>query len=231
LNARGESLLERVKALLERTYGMERVVDDVGRFIVGDVGYRRLYEPGGGFARVGALGQQDAKTLIREADGHVRLCIYYPDALIRCLEHYPPDRGVRDDNVDAFATLVEELDHLLCIAERAIQTRPLSLFELELHANVSKYLVLARFLAGRRPRIEARRRAWLRYHLFDKGVYCDDDPGVRSRYRDATRWAGRFLERLGQLGPADRVDMLRSFHRADAPGKLRLIRELEPRHG
>jgi hypothetical protein len=226
LTPRGGSLLERIKGLLERTYGMEAVVEDVGRFIVGDLGYRRLYGSGDGVAPVGSIEHLGAKTLIREADGDIRLCIYYPDALIRCLERHPPDRGVRDDNVDAFATLVEELDHLLCIAERVIQTRQLSLFELELHANVSKYLVLARFLAGRSPRIEARRRAWLRYHLFDKGVWCDEDPGVRLRYRDATRWAGQFLDRLGRLRPADRIDLLRDFHRAGAPGKLRLIRDL-----
>lgn len=226
MTARGSSLLERVQGLLERTYGMETVVEDVGRFIVGDLGYRRLYESDERVAPVSSLGHRGAKTLVREAEGNVRLCIYYPDALIRCLELHPPDRGVRDDNVDAFATLVEELDHLLCIAERVTQTRQLSLFELELHANVSKYLVLARFLAGRSSRMEARRRAWLRYHLFDKGVFCDEDPGVRSRYRDATRWAGQFLNRLGRLRPADRIDMLRGFHRAGAPGKLHLIRNL-----
>ena len=123
-----------------------------------------------------------------------------------------------------FAAFVEEIDHLLLLAERAGTARPLSRFEMELHANVSKYLVLARFLAGRTPRIEARRRAWLRYHLFDKGFYCDDDPGVRSRYRDAARWAGRFLDHLGRFRPAERIRMLREFHRAGADGKLRLIR-------
>ena len=31
MTTRGDSLLERVKGLLERTYGMEAVVEDVGR--------------------------------------------------------------------------------------------------------------------------------------------------------------------------------------------------------
>jgi len=220
------SLLERVKGLLERTYGMDAVVDDVGRFVVGDIGYEQLYGRADSVARVRSLGHRGAKTLIREVHGAVRLCIYYPDTLIRCLESHPPDRGVGDVNIDAFATLIEELDHLLCIAERATQTRPLSLFELELHANVSKYLVLARFLAGRSARIEDSGRAWLLYHLFDKGVYCDADPRDRERYRDAARWARRFLERFGSLPPVDRIRALRSFHRAGASGKVRLIQEL-----
>jgi hypothetical protein len=37
------SLLERVQGLLERTYRMETGVDDIGRFVIGDEGYRRLY--------------------------------------------------------------------------------------------------------------------------------------------------------------------------------------------
>jgi hypothetical protein len=219
------SLLERVQGLLERTYGMDNLVRDVGRFVVGDLGYERFYRGGAGPSRVRSLGH-GAKTLIREADGAVRLCIYYPDDLIRCLELNPPERGLREANVDAFATLVEELDHLLCIAERAVQTRPLSLFELELHANVSKYLVLARFVAGRGDRIEERRRVWLRYHLFDKGAYSDEDPAARARYRDAARWARRLLEKLGDLPAAERIVTLRRFHRVGGSGKVRMIREL-----
>jgi hypothetical protein len=226
VSTRGGTLLERVQGLLERTYDMEAVIEDVGRFVIGDVGYRRFYGDGAGLARVASPAESDAKTLVRETGGGLRLCVYYPDALIRCLELHPPDRGLRDANVDAFAILVEELDHLLCIAERAVLTRPLSLFELELHANVSKYLVLARFLVGRVPRIGPRRRAWLRYHLFDKGVYRDEDPRVRARYRDAARWASRFLESLGRLRPAERIASLRGFHRAGASGKLELIRGL-----
>ena len=89
-----------------------------------------------------------ARTLVRETDEGLRASIYYPDRLIRVLEQHPPQHGLCDANVDAFATLVEELDHFLMIVARARSGRPLTLFELELHANVSKHLVLSRFLAG-----------------------------------------------------------------------------------
>lgn len=221
----GGSLLERLKGLLERTYGMPAAVADIAPFVVGDRGYLRFYgedveTPFAGSAELGA------RTLIRETDRGLRLSIYYPDALIRCLEAHPPERGVGEANVDAFATLIEELDHFLVIAERALQLRPLSLFELELHANVSKYLVLSRFVAGRRGAISGPRREWLRYHLFEKGGFCDADARVRERYREAARWARRFLDALGSLAPGERVAALRRFHRAGVPGKLQLIGEL-----
>jgi hypothetical protein len=152
----------------------------------------------------------------------VRACIYYPDALIRCLEEKPPQRGLDEDNVDAFAVLVEELDHLLVAAERAQDGRGVSLLELEFQANVSKDLVLSRFLARRGRRLDKNRRAWLRYHLFDARTYCDEDPGVRDRYNEASRLALRFLRSLELRPPGKRLETLRRFHRASLAGKLEL---------
>jgi hypothetical protein len=224
----GVSLLEIVQALLERTYRMRTGLGEVGRFVIGDAGYRRLYrnvEIVTSAATSTGCGV-GARTLVRETSEGIRACIYYPDDVIRCLESHPPLKGLGDANVDAFAALVEELDHLLCIAERARDDRPLTLFELELHANVSKHLVLARFLSGSGRPLDERRRVWLRYQLFHKGTIWDVDPATRSRYRDAARWALRLLEALPRLDPGGRIEILRRFHAATAPAKLDLIRGL-----
>jgi hypothetical protein len=143
--------------------------------------------------------------------------------MIRRLEERPPQRGLNDENIDAFAALVEELDHLLVTAERAHAGRGVSLLELELQANVSKDLVLSRFLSRRRQRLDPVRRAWLRGHLFHARTYCDDDPCVRGRYDDAARFALRFLRMLERLPVARRVEALRRFHRAPLQGKLEMI--------
>lgn len=223
----GGCLVDVVHDLLVRTYAIRVGLADLGRFIVGDEGYRRLYGGGTELSAGSALARADgARTMVRETPEGVRLSVYLPDSLVRCLEGHPPQRGVDESNVDAFATLVEELDHLLCVAERAAEGRPVTLLELELHANVSKHLVLARFLAGRGHPLTPRQRAWLRWHLFDKGSYCDRDPEVRNRYREAARWAVRFLAALRPLRPAERVATLRRFHRASAAGKLELIRSI-----
>lgn len=215
-------LLARVQGLLERTYAMRGWLGDASRFVIGDAGYRDLYAASPRAIVAGAALSPGARTLVRELDGTVRASIYYPDALIATLERHPPDRGLGDENVDAFATLVEELDHLLCLAERVGEGRPSTLFELELHANVSKHLVLERFLAGSSRRLDPRRRVWLRWHLFHKPEWREE------RYRDAARWGLRFLTAAGSRARTEeRLSSLRRFHAAGPQGKLRIVRELE----
>jgi hypothetical protein len=223
------SLLEQVQRLLERTYRMRSGIDDPGSFVIGDRGLRALYGPRHvGEEPVPARTAEPcgARLLVRDADDGVRACLYYPDDLIARLERFPPSRGIGDENVDEFAVLVEELDHLLLLGERALARRPLSLFEMELHANVSKHLVLARYLAGPAARLEARHGRWLRFHLFDKVRFCDDDPDVRQRYVDARQWAVRLLDALAGLPVEPRIAALRRFHGASGAGKIDLIREL-----
>ena len=221
------TLLEAVRGLLERTYRMRTSVADLGSFVIGDLGYRELYGSEHSALDVGsAAGASLAKTLVRETVGGTAVCVYFPDSLIRCLEDFPPQHGLGAQNLDAFATFVEEIDHLLVIAERTLERRPVSLFELELHANVSKYLVLARFLAGSRDGLEAAKRLWLRHRLFEGIRFCDEDPAVRDRYRDAARWAQRLLHGLSSLRSTERIAALRQFHTSSLSEQLRQISRL-----
>jgi hypothetical protein len=210
-----------VQGLLERTYGMSTGVD-AASFVIGDLGYRRF------FVEVRSGGpERGARTLVRETDQGVRAAIYLPDGMIERLEAHPPQQGLGESNVDAFAALVEEVDHLLCVAEAARSGRSVSLLELELHADVSKALVLARFLAGRSARpLDSERRTWLRYHLFHKGEWAGEDEAERARYREAARLALRFLDALESRPLAARLAALREFHSATGPGKRELIERL-----
>jgi hypothetical protein len=217
-------LLESIRGLLERTYLMRPGLGSLDRFIVGDRGYQQFY---GIHARVGEAGSaaaEGAKTLVRETAGGVRATIYFPDAQVRLLERFPPQAGLSDENLDAFGALVEELDHLLMVAERSRLERQVTLFELELHANVSKYLVLVRFLAGSSGHVDPAGRLWLRSRLFDDVHFCDEDPAIRERYRGAMRWAVKFLDLLATMDPPARLGLLRKFHPLPASEKIRLIR-------
>jgi hypothetical protein len=190
--------------------------------VIGDAGLRAIY-PKNGYDEAGAADGTGAKLLVREAGEDVRACIYYPDEMIRCLEQSPPQRGLNDDNVEAFAVLVEELDHFLVAAERAYAGRGVSLLELEIQANVSKDLVLSRFLTARGTRIDRSRRVWLRGHLFHGRRYSDADPAIRNRYDEATHYALRFLQVLERTPRAQRLPALRRFHRASMAGKMEMI--------
>ncbi len=215
------SLLEQLRGVIERTYGIETGLADVGSFVVGNAGYRRLYA-GRTTATSVHSAAPGARMFVRETDGALRACIYYPDELIETLERHPPQHGLSQHNVDAFSSLVEELDHLLLLIWRKQQERSVSMFELELQANVTKHLVLARFLAAGRPRLAPHERLWLRQQLFDRGEFVDEDPAVVERYRQALRCGVRFLDQLPHEA-SRRLAALRRFHTADAAGKLEMI--------
>jgi hypothetical protein len=213
-------LLESLCGLLRRTYALTAPLAPIGAYVIGDAGLRALYRGGGD--EVGSAAGDGARLLVRETGSGVRACIYYPDAMISRLEARPPQCGLDEDNVDAFAVLVEELDHLLVAAERASAGRGVSLLELEVQANVSKDLVLSRFLVPGGPRVDPGRRLWLRGHLFHARTYCDQDETVRTRYEDASRMALRFLESLERRPAGTRLETLRRFHRAPLSGKAEI---------
>src|SRR5256885_15013622 len=78
-----QPLVETLKSLIERTYGIPSLIGDLAPFIVGDEGFRRLYavacseEPRGG-----------ARVLVRESPGPLRAGFYCPDSLVRHLERF-----------------------------------------------------------------------------------------------------------------------------------------------
>jgi hypothetical protein len=207
-------LLDQIRGLIERTYDQRSGLGPLAPFVIGDLGYRRLVAAGP-VARMVAS-PAGAQLLVRQGpDGRLRASLYFPDRLIRTLERHPPGRGLHAGNVDAFATFVEEIDHLLLLAARAARGPTLTLLELELHANVTKELMLRHFLARRAGvlRLPAEAVAWVRYHLFGKPRWADPDPAVRRRYEDAARFAWRYL-RLGDL---------RRFSRMSHQQKLALV--------
>ena len=233
------SLLERLQGLIERTYDLDTGVREIGRFLIGDEGYRRIYGAGalagqvvekvGSAAPLSGPGNPGARTMVRQSnDGDVAVSVYYPDSLIDCLERNDPTRRLDDGNVDAFGVLVEELDHFLVIAERFRSGGVMSLLELELHANVTKHLVLSHFVARLRGarRLAPSDAAWIRWHLFDKGEYSDPDPAVRARYRDASRLAARYVRWLQARPASARARDLRLFHRMTSQEKIACINSM-----
>jgi len=212
------NLLEAICGILRRTYALEAPLLPIGCYVIGDSGFRRLYAE-----HVVSSEGEGGRLLLRETEQDLRACIYFPDAMIRHLEANPPQHVLDDGNVDAFAVLVEEIDHLLVAAERFHAHRPVSLLEMELQANVSKDLVLSRFLVRGSRRLGPDRRIWLRHHLFHKREYCDVGAGVKTRYDDAARFALRFLERLERDDASRRLGLLRRFHRAPLEAKLGMI--------
>ncbi len=206
--SQGRPLVEVIRSIIQGTYALPRVIGEVGPYIVGDEGFRRLY---GGSPD--STGQAGARLLVRQLGTSVRAVVYYPDALVRHLEKFNPINGLGDINITAFAVLVEEVDHLLTLASRAVDGRSVTLIELEHHANVTKYLTVLHFLGkqlGRRKVDEALKQ-WARHHLFER--YSNGDGVEEARYREAARFAWRYLRKLEALPLEERRAEIRKFHR------------------
>lgn len=221
----GRALLLELQKLIERTYDLDTGISDITPFLIGDRGFREFYGQAQLVQKVGAAAPSQARILLRESDGALRLSLYYPDSLVENLERFDPTRQLQDQNVDDFATLIEELDHFLTIADRHRGGAEMSLLELELHANVTKTLTLELFVARMRRDGPLREedRIWVRHHLFEKGKFVDKDPEVQARYRDASALAVRYLDYLMTLKAVERVRELRRFHRRSHHEKLAFI--------
>ena len=210
-----KSFLEEMQDLIERTYDMNRSIADIGCFVIGDEGYRRLVANRRVRRTIGSAAAGGPAVLIRRERGSLRASLYYPGWLVMRLEKYSPLRNLDQRNLGALVLFVEELDHLLFLADRTRCGRPVSLLEMEFHANVTKDLVV-RFLLGRhrsRRRLSRQERAWLHGELYGGEKFSHLDVDIRARYEEADQLANVYIEFLDRLPIAARLQELRRFHR------------------
>ncbi len=152
-------------------------------------------------------------VLVREAeDGAVEIAVRVP-AL----------NGERDD-LDGLCQLIEGVSHFVYLAERARTERGATQLELELQAEVDKYVVLG----GAMRAFDADKSAALRSNLFESVRFADaEDSDEGERYRVANELANRFVRRLEREYVAARRfaamrDELRTFYRMGQEAKLRV---------
>lgn len=190
-----------IQHALERLYGLDHTVD-VRKFVVlADEGERE-------------------RLLVRESDdGDIEMMLRIPQ-LARSEFDAENDR-----DLDPMCQIIEGVSHFIYIAHRAAIQREATRLELELQAEVDKYVVLATAL-----RVGARKSEALRRRLFERVEFSDEastDSG--ERYRVANSVADRFTRRLerhwittGRFG--ELRDELRRFFRMGQEEKLRFAR-------
>lgn len=135
------------------------------------------------------------------------------------------DERLQTANLDSFCVVVEAVSHFLLVVNRARKDQPATELELELQAEVDKY-VAALMLANRCPSLSTEA---LRQQLYDNFRLCDDlSDEEQQRYRVANTLARRYARglerrfvRRGRL-PA-MLGELRRFYRMTYGDKQRLI--------
>jgi len=120
-------------------------------------------------------------------------------------------------NLDELCQVVEGVSHFVILAERARRELPTTQLEMELQAEVDKYLVLVgsmRFVSPPSPRQARSRSARIRERLFHRARFAHPAGSEHGdRYRLANSLAARFARRLEARLLSHTPDRLRSVLR------------------
>jgi hypothetical protein len=125
-----------------------------------------------------------------------------------------------DDDLDGVCQIIEGVSHFVYVATRASQDRTTTALELEIQAEVDKYVVLA----GDLETLDVDRSALLRNRLYERVTF--NNASLEERYRIANDAALRFTRRLEKTHVAERRysalrNELHSFFACGQEEKLR----------
>ncbi len=199
------AFLQRLQRRLEGFYALERA-PDVAEFV-----------------RFGHSGTRET-LLLREADESLEMALLLPAGT--------PHESHRLSLSDDCLQLLEGVSHFVFIAERARIGLPATQLELELQAEVDKFVVLAGAFDDRlssKPRKFSRKAApkalqELHQKLYEGVSYLHAaETEAGHRYRLANDLAARFVRRVLRFGDAQRSRrLLMRFYRSGQADKIRL---------
>ncbi|MGI9317022.1 MAG: hypothetical protein ACR2QW_06800 [bacterium] len=158
----------------------------------------------------------DEKLLVFENDDELLISLYLAEELLSALHKDNPFEQLHNHNLATFCTALEGVSHFVYLAWNASHDRPVSQLELELQAEVDKFVAIVFVAGGQYGPIQLER---LIHWLFQK---CRFDsrlkPDELQRYQDANNYASQFCSRLQQSVPgagASEFDLgeLRRFYR------------------
>jgi len=189
LSRRRQRELRRIQSELERFYGLERA-PNVTRFVRdGDQGSREV-------------------VLLRESAGELQIALVLPPE-----SNQIPAGGALSD---VWLQVAEGVSHFVYLVERARISLPVTKLELELQAEVDKYVLSLGFSANDDRGLLER--------LFDSPRFLDpENSEAGERYRLAHHLAARFVSRAVVANDRGRArERLRAFYRAGQADKIRI---------
>ena len=175
-------------------------------------------------ARFGSLAE---KVLIHEDDEDVSVGVYVADDVLQRLGKANPLEDLSDSALGDLWLVIEGISHFNYIAFNAARDNPVSLMELELQAEIDKYVATLELAieqgygdcaVGLRERLFGAAR-------FDEAL----DAVERERYERANHYASRFCNALSLYRGAEHyrhLARLRDFYRLGQADKVSHIHSL-----
>jgi hypothetical protein len=175
--------------------------------------------------RIGVARRPREQLLISEDDDGVAMGLFLDELALTRLRASSAASWLHDNHLEDFLLVVEGVSHFVCVAWRAQASRSVSALELELQAEIDKYVTCLHAADCEPSQSSAiRRRLFEQYELHD-----DLDEEERQRYEVANTNAHRYSASLEQrfvktrrIG--DMLGELRRFYRMSLGDKLDLIR-------
>jgi hypothetical protein len=198
---------------LESLYRVETGVE-VGDFVVGTE-YRDELAP---------TRKAREQLLVVEAEGEMNIALYLEESVIANLSTHDPSRRLGDHNLGDFLLAIEGVSHFIYTVCCARAERRVSQLELELQAEVDKYVTC---LLTTEPEMEL--SSAFRRRLFGDAEYEPDlDHDEHDRYRVANDNAHRYAAWLEETFVSRRripemLAELRGFYRKGLAAKLATI--------
>ena len=204
---------------IDRLYGLELEVDIEDFLISSDTCAR--------------LGQDSARAavLVREGQSHeeLELGVYLGEEALDQLTEIDLTTSLCPASFELLVTAIEEVSHFAYLHYSALRERRVTQLELELQAEVDKFIITWMILLASRNDGEPRN---LLDRLFgDFEIRRELEPMTRERYRAATSLAARYCTHVVQAALSrDRLSALlpelRSFYRLTQRGKIGRIHNI-----
>ena len=155
----------------------------------------------------------DVADYVKRGGGREQLLVREAaDGAVEMLLELPATAG----DLDGLCQIIEGVSHFVYVATRASQDRASTALELEIQAEVDKYVVLA----GDLESLDVERSSRLRERLYEGVAYLHVGE-LGERYRLANQTALRFLRRLERTHVARRRfgELRRELHAFFASGQ------------
>lgn len=169
----------------------------------------------------GARQHLEERLLVHHEGDEVSLALYLDDALLGRLRERRLLDALDDEDLEDFWTAVEGVSHFNYVVHNAAARREVTLLELELQAEVDKFVSTVLLAREQGRRAVASR---LHHLLFERmSLDSELDGEERERYRLANDYAGRYCRRIGaRLHEAGEEVMteLRRFYRYSQRQKI-----------
>lgn len=158
------------------------------------------------------------RLLVREGGEHIDMSLYLDAGVLRRLSGDQPGEASFDD----LCLALEGVSHFTYLCWNASHGRAVTLLEMELQAEVDKYVWL------RHQSPDSVSEELIRHHLFERFRLDESlDPQERQRYLAANYYAAKYClglsARHGRRRRRSLHNELRRFYRQTQGGKIRMI--------